>query len=93
MAPKGGIDYHSIKNGGLPPTVEYGESKWGNIALAKALHVRYPDISSVALHPGRFPTPTCLTTGMVATNLTSHFSATAVVLDHLPWLIVSDMPR
>jgi NAD(P)-dependent dehydrogenase (short-subunit alcohol dehydrogenase family) len=88
MAPAGGIDYPSLTTGGLKPTTEYGQSKWGNIALAKALHERYPDVVSASVHPGEPVYNPSLTSGMVASNLTAHFSATDVVLTYLPWLVV-----
>ncbi|WVW84092.1 hypothetical protein I302_106121 [Kwoniella bestiolae CBS 10118] len=58
--------------------VEYGQSKWGDIALAKYLHNVYGRqgrLISVAVHPG-----------MVATNLPRHMSLTPYVTKFAPWL-------
>lgn len=88
MAPKGGIDYASLSKGGLSPSVEYGQSKWGNIAMARTLHERYPDITSVSVHPGEGMTQERAEPGSVASNLTAHFSLTGWVLNWVPWLIV-----
>ncbi|KAK6909679.1 hypothetical protein I203_103700 [Kwoniella mangroviensis CBS 8507] len=58
--------------------VEYGQSKWGDIALAKYLHNTYGRqgrLISVAVHPG-----------MVATNLARHLSLTPSIIKYAPWL-------
>lgn len=97
MAPTGGIDYLSMmrpapgspespRRRGLSPWTEYGQSKWGCIALARWLHWHHgpqqaattgtPEILSVSYHPG-----------MVSSNLASHLPFTPFVLRHAPWLI------
>ncbi|WWC89169.1 uncharacterized protein L201_004087 [Kwoniella dendrophila CBS 6074] len=61
-----------------PKWVEYGQSKWGNIALAKYLYNEYGRkgrLISVAVHPG-----------MIATNLAQHLSLTPYVIKYAPWL-------
>ncbi|WVF71324.1 hypothetical protein IAT40_006127 [Kwoniella sp. CBS 6097] len=58
--------------------VEYGQAKWGDIALARYLHNEYGRqgrLISVALHPG-----------MVATNLAGHFALTPYIIKFAPWL-------
>ena len=60
--------YNAIKGGFIPEkcitTMEeentlkrYGQSKLANVLFTKALANRYPDITSVAVHPGRVQTP------------------------------------
>ena len=74
MAPRGGVDYASAIKApagpygssaykGLSRWAEYGQSKWGCIALARWLNWHHgpqqaaatgsPEIISVALHPGK----------------------------------------
>ncbi|WRT66530.1 uncharacterized protein IL334_003489 [Kwoniella shivajii] len=58
--------------------VEYGQSKWGNIAISKYLHNAYGRqgrLISVAVHPG-----------LVATNLASHFSLVPYLVKHVSWI-------
>ncbi|KAF2269423.1 dehydrogenase with different specificitie [Lojkania enalia] len=50
------IDFPRLKSeqdmGILGPFMRYGQSKLANVLYAKALAKRYPDISSVSIHPG-----------------------------------------
>jgi NAD(P)-dependent dehydrogenase (short-subunit alcohol dehydrogenase family) len=94
-APAGGIDYRSVVSSGreLAKWAEYGQAKWGDIALAKYLHLTHREILSFSMHPGEYA-PVHAETGMVATNLASHLSLTAFILNYMPFLIVSpDRPR
>jgi len=85
VAPPGGVNYNSLRNGDslLSRWSEYGESKWGDIALAKYVDAHYgpasnnPDgeVVSIAVHPG-----------LVRTNLWSHLSANAAA-PYVPWLV------
>ncbi|WVQ82089.1 hypothetical protein IAT38_004217 [Cryptococcus sp. DSM 104549] len=62
----------------LDKWTEYGQSKWGNVALAKWLWAHYGRqgrIIATAVHPG-----------LVATNLASHFSLSGLVFGSAPWL-------
>jgi NAD(P)-dependent dehydrogenase (short-subunit alcohol dehydrogenase family) len=66
----GGIDYRSVVktttgegpgSNELNPWVDYGQTKWGDIALAKQLDKTHGpgaggDIISVSVHPGEFTT-------------------------------------
>lgn len=60
QAPKEGIAFDTLKTtqnnlGGLVPGGKwsrYGQSKLANLLYAQALAKRYPDITSVAVHPG-----------------------------------------
>jgi NAD(P)-dependent dehydrogenase (short-subunit alcohol dehydrogenase family) len=59
QAPPGGVDYNSITKQGteLNPWTEYGQSKWGNIALAKQLDKLYGpqaggQMVALSVHPG-----------------------------------------
>ncbi|BEJ16307.1 hypothetical protein CspHIS471_0509120 [Cutaneotrichosporon sp. HIS471] len=76
QAPPGGIDYAGLDSGAdRNAWLEYSESKWANIALAKYVHAHYGptcqdgvcsvpapgEIISIALHPG-----------LVSTNLFMH---------------------
>lgn len=83
-APKGGVDYDSLKQGGkvLDKWVEYGESKWGDSALAKYVDNHYGprsgskgEIIATSVHPG-----------LVATNLYQHLWYVDGVLEYVPWL-------
>nr|XP_018262805.1 pod-specific dehydrogenase [Kwoniella dejecticola CBS 10117]OBR84963.1 pod-specific dehydrogenase [Kwoniella dejecticola CBS 10117] len=59
--------------------VEYGQSKWGNIALSNYLHNEYGRqgrLISVAVHPG-----------LVATNLGQHLPFEGFAKKYLPWLV------
>ncbi|KIW09601.1 uncharacterized protein PV09_00470 [Verruconis gallopava] len=56
MAPKGGIVFDPEVHKTLTPAQLYGQSKLANILHAKALATRYPDITSVAVHPGLIKT-------------------------------------
>ncbi|CAK9781090.1 NAD(P)-binding protein [Cutaneotrichosporon oleaginosum] len=86
-APPGGVDYAALDaRAARDAWLEYGESKWANIALAKYMHARWGpacadgvcgvpapgtgEIISVAVHPG-----------IVATNLFMH-NAWAKWLSH-----------
>ncbi|RXK39295.1 hypothetical protein M231_03374 [Tremella mesenterica] len=59
----------------LPIWVEYGQSKWGSIALAKWLHWHHG--------PGKM----LIFAGSVATNLAQHLSLTPVILRRAPWAV------
>lgn len=78
LAPKGGVDYGVLVRPAegdatparqLSPTVDYGMSKWGDIALAQYIHEHYGpgsgnkdgEILTSAIHPG-----------VVKTNLSAH---------------------
>ncbi|GMK55504.1 hypothetical protein CspeluHIS016_0205600 [Cutaneotrichosporon spelunceum] len=90
-APPGGVDYAALDKGATRDALlEYGESKWGNVALAKYVHAHYGptcedgvcsvpapgEIFSIAVHPG-----------IVSTNLFMHFQ-TAKWLSHtLTWAL------
>ena len=52
MAPSGGIVLDSDKTKNLGPWAAYGNSKLSNILFAKELAKRYPNITSVSVHPG-----------------------------------------
>jgi retinol dehydrogenase-12 len=83
-APTGGVDYESLKKGGkvLERWIEYGESKWGDIALAKWVDAHHGpksgstggEVLACAVHPG-----------LVSTPLYTHVSA-ASLLPYLPWV-------
>lgn len=110
QAPLGGVDYNSVVRNGEDSVqeardrqpnvwVDYGQSKWGDIALAKQLDKLHGpssggSIISISIHPGRcrLLSPSrpahSYSPGMVATNLASHFSITAPLLRWLPWLVV-----
>ncbi|OWT40496.1 putativepod-specific dehydrogenase SAC25 [Cryptococcus neoformans Bt1] len=89
MAPKGGVNFKSVvrdpsdtRSGRgkyeLDKWIEYGQSKWGNIALAKYLEDTYGKegrLISVAVHPG-----------VVATNLANHLPFVGIFYRWFPWL-------
>ncbi|RSH88877.1 hypothetical protein EHS25_002539 [Saitozyma podzolica] len=101
-APSGGVDYRSVvreagavtDSGNQPRRgkyermrwVEYGQSKWGDIALAKYLDWTYGprttakqsggEIIAISLHPG-----------MVATNLFGHLPAAGLVQKYAPFIL------
>jgi NAD(P)-dependent dehydrogenase (short-subunit alcohol dehydrogenase family) len=52
MAPPGGIIFNTDKLCKLNQFRQYGQSKLGNILFTKSLAKRYPQITSVAVHPG-----------------------------------------
>jgi NAD(P)-dependent dehydrogenase (short-subunit alcohol dehydrogenase family) len=52
MAPKGGIVFDQTVLKTLTPAQLYGQSKLANILHVKTLAKRYPNITSVAVHPG-----------------------------------------
>lgn len=60
---KGGIAFDELGGGGtisrilLGPWIRYGQSKLANILFAAELGRRYPDITSVSIHPGVVKTP------------------------------------
>lgn len=73
MAPKSGVDYGVLCRPaegdtetprGLDPMVDYGMSKWGDIALAQHIHEHHGpgsgtkdgEILTAAIHPGMFVT-------------------------------------
>lgn len=71
-APRGGVDYDSLTKGGklLGKWADYGQSKWGDIALSNYVAAHYGPgspgaadgaVISTAIHPG-----------LVATNLGAH---------------------
>ncbi|WVR06888.1 hypothetical protein IAU60_003924 [Kwoniella sp. DSM 27419] len=58
--------------------IEYGQSKWGDVALARYLHNEYGRqgrLITASVHPG-----------LVATNLADHLSMTTAILKWAPWL-------
>jgi NAD(P)-dependent dehydrogenase (short-subunit alcohol dehydrogenase family) len=65
---KGGISFAELESGGtmnrwlLGPWQRYGQSKLANILFAAELARRYPQLTSVVLHPGVVRTP--MLTGM-----------------------------
>ncbi|GFZ46731.1 hypothetical protein JCM24511_03951 [Saitozyma sp. JCM 24511] len=101
-APSGGVDYRSVvreagavtDSGNRPRRgkyermkwVEYGQSKWGDIALAKYLDWTYGpktdakqtggEIIAISLHPG-----------MVATNLFAHLPGAGFIQTHAPFIL------
>lgn len=73
-APRGGVNYASLVRGGpaIDKWADYGQSKWGDIALSNYVARHYGpgspgaaagEIVSVAIHPG-----------LVATNLGTHLA-------------------
>ncbi|KAF1847090.1 NAD(P)-binding protein [Cucurbitaria berberidis CBS 394.84] len=60
---KGGISFTELDSGStmsrtvLGPWVRYGQSKLANILFASELARRYPNITSVSIHPGVVETP------------------------------------
>jgi len=52
LAPRGGIDFDhpDLPNSGI--WTRYGQSKLANIKFTQALSDKYPNITSVAIHPG-----------------------------------------
>jgi NAD(P)-dependent dehydrogenase (short-subunit alcohol dehydrogenase family) len=60
---KGGISFAELENGGtmkrwlLGPWQRYGQSKLANILFAAELARRYPQLTSIAIHPGVVRTP------------------------------------
>ena len=52
LAPTGGCPLEKPKLDEQGPWARYGHSKLANILFTKQLASRYPDIMSVALHPG-----------------------------------------
>lgn len=85
-APPGGVDYGSLERGApfLEKWAEYGESKWGNVALAKYVHRHYGpftnagsgEVVSIAVHPG-----------VVSTNLFMHNPAFKYLSHTLTWAL------
>jgi NAD(P)-dependent dehydrogenase (short-subunit alcohol dehydrogenase family) len=85
-APPGGVDYSTLKKGDklLGEWTEYGESKWGDLALAKYVDKHYgprsgnPDgeVVSIAIHPG-----------LVRTNLYAHLSIAEAIAAKFPFLL------
>ena len=62
MHPRTGIDFKQLASGSTMsswggPWIRYGQSKLANILYASELARRYPNISSVSLHPGVVRTP------------------------------------
>jgi len=53
-APEEGIQFANLRSAGPPGTAytRYGQSKLANILYSKELARRYPDITTVAIHPG-----------------------------------------
>jgi NAD(P)-dependent dehydrogenase (short-subunit alcohol dehydrogenase family) len=75
FAPRGGIDYASLRGTGkLDRLAEYGESKWGGVALARYVDAHYGpgaadgEVLAYAVHPGH-----------VASNLANHMGAAALL--------------
>jgi NAD(P)-dependent dehydrogenase (short-subunit alcohol dehydrogenase family) len=56
MAPPGGIIFETDQLMKQTPFELYGQSKLANILFARALAKRYPEITSVAVHPGTIMT-------------------------------------
>ncbi len=52
LAPSKGIVFDDIKLKEYGPWARYGQSKLANILFTKELARRYPEITSVAIHPG-----------------------------------------
>ena len=52
LAPSGGCPLEKSRIDGAGPWGRYGHSKLANILFTKELAARYPDITSVAIHPG-----------------------------------------
>lgn len=52
MAPPGGIIFNTDKLCKLNNLRQYGQSKLANVLFTKGLAKRYPQITSVAVHPG-----------------------------------------
>ena len=52
LAPAGGCPLEKAKLSEQGPWARYGHSKLANILFTKELASRYPDIMSVAVHPG-----------------------------------------
>jgi NAD(P)-dependent dehydrogenase (short-subunit alcohol dehydrogenase family) len=52
MAPSGGVIFDTEKLLTYSAFTRYGQSKLSNILFSKALAKRYPQITSVSLHPG-----------------------------------------
>lgn len=71
LIPKGGIVFDTLKTKqeDMYTWTRYGQSKTANILFAKEMARRYPQIKTIAVHPGA-----------VATNLAAPFSQTSVVL-------------
>lgn len=69
FAPKGGINFSTLKTTqeSDSPWVRYGQSKLANILYVKELAKRYPEIKSVAVHPGFVQTN--LATALVEGNI------------------------
>ncbi|ODN97882.1 hypothetical protein I350_07517 [Cryptococcus amylolentus CBS 6273] len=94
LAPTGGIDYLSLirhpddvpnPDGSLKRGkneqerwAEYGQSKWGNIALARYLAATYDpkELIAVAVHPGS-----------LSTNLSNHIGAFAWLMSKAQWAL------
>ncbi|KAK4683691.1 hypothetical protein P7C73_g6541, partial [Tremellales sp. Uapishka_1] len=95
-APRNGIDFDSVRkstneNGRLEKNryIEYGQSKWGNLACVKWLNWEYGprsslddkkdkgELISIGVHPG-----------MIATQLARHLPFVPFVLAYLQWMIV-----
>jgi NAD(P)-dependent dehydrogenase (short-subunit alcohol dehydrogenase family) len=53
-APEDGIQFGNLRSADKPGTalIRYGQSKLANILYSKELARRYPDITTVAIHPG-----------------------------------------
>ena len=75
--------------------IEYGQSKWGGIALARWLHWTYGpsegrEKQALAQDAGKDQVISiALHPGMISSNLAQHISLTPYVLKWAPWLIVS----
>ncbi|OAA32154.1 NAD(P)-binding domain protein [Moelleriella libera RCEF 2490] len=70
LAPRGGIDFDTLKKPAdhLRPFQRYGQSKLANVLFAKHLAVQYPELTTVAVHPG-----------IVRTNLVNSMSGLPMV--------------
>ncbi len=87
-APPGGVDYAALDaRAPRDSWLEYGESKWADIALAKYVHSAYGpqcqdgvcalpagEVISIAVHPG-----------VVATNLFMHNAVARWLCHNLTW--------
>ncbi|ORY32852.1 putative short chain alcohol dehydrogenase [Naematelia encephala] len=104
-APRGGVDLRSVIRDPKDPSntkrgkyehmkwIEYGQSKWGNIALAKWVHWAYgPEegarkekVESYDRSTGQIIS-IAIHPGLVATNIAQHLLLTPYILEFTLWL-------